>query len=52
MPAGLARMTFWPDETEGYRWAVESKTKKGWNRFTAHHYRAVETTERASPDSA
>ena len=38
MPAGLARMAYWPDEVEGIRWAVESNTKKGWNRFTEHHY--------------
>lgn len=38
MPAGLARMIYWPHEEEGFNWAVESKTKKGWNRFTLHHY--------------
>jgi hypothetical protein len=38
MPAGTARMIYWPDEREGFRWAVESKTKKGWNRFSEHHY--------------
>lgn len=38
MPAGLARMVYWPDEKDGYYWVVESKTKKGWNRFTEHHY--------------
>jgi len=38
MPAGLARMVYWPDENEGFHWAVESKIKKGWNRFTEHHY--------------
>jgi len=38
MPAGLARMAYWPDDKGGFRWAVESKTKKGWNRFTEHHY--------------
>ena len=38
MPAGLARMAYWPDDENGYYWAVESKTKKGWNRFTQHHY--------------
>ena len=37
MPAGLARMAYWPGE-EGFYWVVESKTKKGWNRFTEHHY--------------
>ena len=29
MPAGLARMAYWPDENDGFHWAVESKTKKG-----------------------
>jgi hypothetical protein len=43
MPAGLARTVYWPDEDEGFRWVVESKTKKGWNRFVEHHYRAIET---------
>ena len=38
MPAGLARMLYWPDQDEGFHWAVESKTKKGWNRFVEHHY--------------
>lgn len=41
MPAGIARMIYWPDPHEGFRWAVESKTKKGWNRFTEHHYKAI-----------
>ena len=39
MPAGLARMAYWPDEIEGFHWVVEARTKKGWNRFTHHHYR-------------
>lgn len=39
MPAGLARMVYWPDENEGFHWVVESKTKKSWNRFVEHHYR-------------
>lgn len=38
MPAGLARQAYWPDDEGGFRWVVESKTKKGWNRFTEHHY--------------
>jgi len=41
MPAGTARMIYWPHPEEGFNWAVESKTKKGWNRFTLHHYRAI-----------
>ena len=38
MPAGIARQVFWPDEKEGFHWAVESKTKKGWNRFVQQHF--------------
>ena len=38
MPAGLARMVYWPDEAGGVAWAVEAKSKKGWKRFTEHHY--------------
>lgn len=38
MPAGTARQAFWPAEDEGWYWAVESKTKKGWNRFVKQHY--------------
>lgn len=38
MPAGVARMIYWPDGDAGMSWAVESKTKKGWKRFTHHHY--------------
>ncbi|TXF74876.1 hypothetical protein [Chryseobacterium sp.] len=38
MPAGIARQAFWPDETEGFHWTVESKTKKGWNRFVQQHF--------------
>jgi hypothetical protein len=41
MPAGLARMIYWPNDLGGMTWAVESKTKKGWNRFTEHHYQRV-----------
>jgi hypothetical protein len=38
MPAGLARMVYWPDPDGGFRWAVESKSAKGWKRFAEHHY--------------
>jgi hypothetical protein len=38
MPAGLARMIYWPDGEGGFHWAVEAKSKKGWKRFTEHHY--------------
>lgn len=41
MPAGLARMVYWPDANGSVHWVVESKTQKGWRRFTHHHYRAV-----------
>lgn len=39
MPAGLARQLYWPHADGGFNWAVESKNKKGWKRFTLHHYR-------------
>lgn len=38
MPAGLARMIYWPAEG-GFHFAVESRTKAGWNRFLTQHYR-------------
>ena len=41
MKAGLARMVYWPEAGVGFRWAVESKTKKGWNRFVEHAYHAA-----------
>ncbi len=41
MPAGLARMIYWPSGDGGFRWAVESRSKKGWKRFTEHHYRPL-----------
>jgi hypothetical protein len=40
MDAGLARQVYWPDEEGGFFWVVESKTKKGWNRFVKHQYRS------------
>ncbi|MBL0127664.1 MAG: hypothetical protein IPP83_09425 [Flavobacteriales bacterium] len=40
MPAGIARQIYWPNEAGGFNWAVESRTKKGWNRFALHHYKA------------
>ena len=39
MPAGLARMAYWPDDSDGFHCSVEAKNKKGWKRFTEHHYR-------------
>lgn len=41
MPAGLARMAYWPDEDGGFVWVVESKNAKGWRRFVEHRYRAA-----------
>lgn len=41
MPAGPARMIYWPDQADGMNWAVEAKTKRGWKRFTEHHYQRV-----------
>lgn len=39
MPAGLARMVYWPGEDgTGFRFAVESRNKNGWNRFLLHTY--------------
>jgi hypothetical protein len=38
MPAGLARMIYWPADDGGVLWAVESKNARGWKRFTQHHY--------------
>ena len=41
MPAGIARMVYWPNIDGGFNWAVESKNKKGWKRFTQHTYVAL-----------
>jgi hypothetical protein len=38
MDAGRARQAYWPHVEGGFNWAVENKTKKGWNRFVLHHY--------------
>jgi hypothetical protein len=43
MPAGRARMVYWPATGGGFHWVVESKTKKGWNRFVEHRYRPAAT---------
>ena len=40
MPAGLARMAYWPADDGGFHWVVEAKAAKGWKRFTEHRYRA------------
>jgi hypothetical protein len=39
MPAGFARMAYWPDDEGRFFWVVESRTKKGWRRFVKHQYR-------------
>ncbi len=39
MPAGMARMAYWPDQGDGFNWVVESKNAKGWRRFVEHRYR-------------
>lgn len=41
VPAGVARQIYWPNEQGGFNWAVESKNKRGWNRFVVHHYTAT-----------
>lgn len=38
MPAGRARMLYWPAEDGALFFAVESRTQKGWNRFLQHRY--------------
>jgi len=38
MPAGRARMIYWPNEDGSFNWAVDAKNKKGWKRFTQHKY--------------
>lgn len=38
MPAGLARMIYWPNDDGTMHWAVEARNKKGWKRFTQHTY--------------
>lgn len=39
MPAGRARSLYWPAEEDGFYFAVESRTRSGWNPFMRHHYR-------------
>lgn len=38
MDAGFARQTYWPGADGAMHWCVESRTKKGWNRFVEHTY--------------
>jgi hypothetical protein len=39
MPAGLARMAYWPDADVGFHFVVEARNKSGWKRFLSHHYK-------------
>jgi len=41
MPAGLARMIYWPNPQGGFNWAVEAHAKNGWKRFTIHDYKSL-----------
>jgi hypothetical protein len=41
MPAGRARMAYWPEEEGGFHFVVEAKTKKGWSRMVDHRYHAM-----------
>lgn len=47
MPAGRARQAYWPTAV-GMGWAVESRNRSGWNRFTEHHYRPLEAVSAES----
>lgn len=38
MPAGQARMVYWPGDGGAVNWAVEAKKKTGWTRFVHHVY--------------
>ncbi len=41
MDAGFARQIYWPNTDGSWSWAVESQTKKGWNRFVEHQYESA-----------
>jgi hypothetical protein len=42
MPAGVARMIYWPlDSGVGFNFAVESRVRKGWRRFLRHKYQPI-----------
>lgn len=51
MPSGIARMIYWPDDEEGFFWAVESKNKKGWHRFIQHQYKKNNEINCINPDN-
>jgi hypothetical protein len=44
MPAGRARMAYWPNDAGGFYFVVESKEANGWSRFVEHVYRAEESS--------
>jgi len=47
MPAGLARMIYWPlADGVGFNFAVESRTKSGWNRFLRQEYGLAPSPDR------
>jgi hypothetical protein len=41
MPAGLARMVYWPGGEGVVNWAAESKSPTGWSRFAHHRCTAI-----------
>ncbi len=43
MPAGLARMAYWPAEDGGVDFVAESWETTGWSRFVHHHYTPLTT---------
>ena len=52
VPAGVARMVYWPGDDGGMNWVVESRTKKGWNRFTHHRYARTDAAPASSGEQA
>ena len=44
MPAGRARMAYWPADDGGMHWVAEAQTKKGWSRMASHHYHRAQAT--------
>ncbi len=42
MPAGRARMAYWPADDGGMHWAADAKTKNGWSRMASHHYHVLD----------
>jgi hypothetical protein len=52
MPAGLARMAYWPDGESGFVFVVEARRTKGWKRFVEHRYRRVGVVPAATGTAA